>query len=149
MKYNPRTAVASSDYVFLFWIHLPGFRIPYVLLVRVLLAFVLTVFLSANLVLSMRYSRMLEESSFANRKADYFWLLLLSSIMLLVCVLCRLQQVLILPPYRHCPPWLTFRSSPPLWPLSPYTCGHGAIHLPRYLSSGSSQLLHRIFRWHL
>ena len=33
---------------------------------------------------SMRYSRMLEESSFANRKADYFWLLLLSAIMLLV-----------------------------------------------------------------
>ncbi|KII86791.1 hypothetical protein PLICRDRAFT_55690 [Plicaturopsis crispa FD-325 SS-3] len=31
----------------------------------------------------MRYSRMLEESSFANRKADYFWLLFLSSIMLL------------------------------------------------------------------
>ncbi|KAF9489605.1 Der1-like protein [Pleurotus eryngii] len=31
----------------------------------------------------MRYSRMLEESSFANRKADYFWLLLLSSGMLL------------------------------------------------------------------
>ena len=32
----------------------------------------------------MRYSRMLEESSFANRRADYFWLLLLSSLMLLV-----------------------------------------------------------------
>ena len=32
----------------------------------------------------MRYSRMLEESSFANKKADYFWLLLLSPIMLLV-----------------------------------------------------------------
>ena len=32
----------------------------------------------------MRYSRMLEESSFANRKADYFWLLFLSSLMLLV-----------------------------------------------------------------
>ncbi|KAF5340641.1 hypothetical protein D9611_007487 [Ephemerocybe angulata] len=31
----------------------------------------------------MRYSRMLEESSFPNRKAEYFWLLLLSSIMLL------------------------------------------------------------------
>ncbi|KAH9980205.1 Der1-like protein [Lactifluus volemus] len=31
----------------------------------------------------MRYSRMLEESSFANRKADYFWLLFLSSLMLL------------------------------------------------------------------
>jgi Derlin-2/3 len=27
---------------------------------------------------------MLEESSFANRKADYFWLLLMSSVMLLV-----------------------------------------------------------------
>ncbi len=33
---------------------------------------------------SMRYSRMLEESSFANRKSDYVWLLILSSIMLLV-----------------------------------------------------------------
>ncbi|KAJ7784555.1 Der1-like protein [Mycena metata] len=32
---------------------------------------------------SMRYSRMLEESSFPNRRADYFWLLLLSSVMLL------------------------------------------------------------------
>ncbi|TFK40791.1 Derlin [Crucibulum laeve] len=31
----------------------------------------------------MRYSRMLEESSFANRKADYFWLLLQSAVMLL------------------------------------------------------------------
>jgi hypothetical protein len=36
---------------------------------------------------SMRYSRMLEESSFANRKADYFWLLFLSSLMLLVRLL--------------------------------------------------------------
>jgi Derlin-2/3 len=34
--------------------------------------------------LSMRYSRMLEESSFANRRADYFWLLLLCAILLLV-----------------------------------------------------------------
>ena len=32
----------------------------------------------------MRYSRMLEESSFANRKADYFWMLFLSALMLLV-----------------------------------------------------------------
>jgi len=32
----------------------------------------------------MRYSRMLEESSFANRRADYFWLLLWSSVILLV-----------------------------------------------------------------
>ncbi|KAI0086474.1 Derlin [Irpex rosettiformis] len=32
----------------------------------------------------MRYSRMLEESSFANKKADYVWLLILSSLMLLI-----------------------------------------------------------------
>ncbi|KAG8953803.1 hypothetical protein FRC04_001433 [Tulasnella sp. 424] len=32
----------------------------------------------------MRYSRMLEESSFANRKADFLWLLILSAMMLLV-----------------------------------------------------------------
>ncbi|EIN12744.1 Der1-like protein [Punctularia strigosozonata HHB-11173 SS5] len=32
----------------------------------------------------MRYSRYLEESSFANRKADYFWLLLQSSVLLLL-----------------------------------------------------------------
>ncbi|KAI0031051.1 Der1-like protein [Vararia minispora EC-137] len=31
----------------------------------------------------MRYSRMLEESSFANRRADYFWLLSLCAIILL------------------------------------------------------------------
>ncbi|TCD70137.1 hypothetical protein EIP91_004607 [Steccherinum ochraceum] len=31
----------------------------------------------------MRYSRLLEESSFANRKADYFWLLFLSALMIL------------------------------------------------------------------
>ncbi|KAJ2913684.1 hypothetical protein MD484_g6728, partial [Candolleomyces efflorescens] len=31
----------------------------------------------------MRYSRMLEESSFANKKADYFWLLFLASVLLL------------------------------------------------------------------
>ena len=31
----------------------------------------------------MRYSRMLEESSFAHRKADYLWLLILSGLILL------------------------------------------------------------------
>jgi hypothetical protein len=44
---------------------------------------------------SMRYSRMLEESSFANRKADYFWLLFLSALMLLVR----------LPPYPFVQSW--------------------------------------------
>jgi Derlin-2/3 len=34
---------------------------------------------------------MLEESSFPNRRADYFWLLLLSSIMLLVLSLSRIS----------------------------------------------------------
>ena len=33
---------------------------------------------------SMRYSRMLEESSFANKKAEYLWLLILSAGLLLV-----------------------------------------------------------------
>lgn len=32
----------------------------------------------------MRYSRMLEESSFANRKADFLWLLILSAVLLLI-----------------------------------------------------------------
>lgn len=39
----------------------------------------------SNTSASMRYSRMLEESSFLHRKADYFWLLLQSAVMLLVC----------------------------------------------------------------
>lgn len=44
----------------------------------------------------MRYSRMLEESSFANKKADYFWLLLQSSVMLLVNKSLELSTNLIL-----------------------------------------------------
>ena len=40
----------------------------------------------AYLPCSMRYSRMLEESSFHGRRADYFWLLLQSAVMLLVSV---------------------------------------------------------------
>ena len=45
----------------------------------------------------MRYSRMLEESSFANRKADYFWLLFLSSLMLLVRLPIPLHRSPIIP----------------------------------------------------
>ncbi|KAF7365207.1 Derlin [Mycena venus] len=41
------------------------------------------VFIVSIFSVSMRYSRMLEESSFPNQKANYFWLLLLSSMMLL------------------------------------------------------------------
>lgn len=32
----------------------------------------------------MRYSKMLEESAFQNRRADYVWLLMVSSVLLLV-----------------------------------------------------------------
>ena len=41
---------------------------------------------SNDIFFSMRYSRMLEESSFHGRRADYFWLLLQSAVMLLVSV---------------------------------------------------------------
>lgn len=69
--------------VLLLWNNIPGLHLPHVLLVRILLcgASPLPTIVCLH---SMRYSRMLEESSFANRKADYFWLLLLSAIMLLV-----------------------------------------------------------------
>jgi hypothetical protein len=74
----------------------------------------------------MRYSRMLEESSFANKKADYLWLLLLSSAMLLVrppliyafMGLLDFGQL-----HRFSPRFLTFPSCPPPWPLSQYTFG--------------------------
>src|SRR3984885_8455369 len=64
----------------------------------------------------MRYSRMLEESSFANRKADYFWLLFLSSLMLLV----RLPILFTFPLIDHSissHPKLLFFSSQGLSPL--------------------------------
>lgn len=48
--------------------------------------FVLLNWWLASMAFSMRYSRMLEESSFANRRADYFWLLLQSAAMLLVSI---------------------------------------------------------------
>jgi hypothetical protein len=60
--YNDKTNLFADD-------HDPIVRLAYTL---------------TNQPISMRYSRMLEESSFANRKADYFWLLFLSSLMLLV-----------------------------------------------------------------
>lgn len=60
------------------------FRFPYVLLVSQPFSSYAIPIRNDTRFGSMRYSRMLEESSFANRKADYFWLLFLSSIMLLV-----------------------------------------------------------------
>ncbi|KAG8906636.1 hypothetical protein FRB99_006424 [Tulasnella sp. 403] len=59
----------------------------------------------------MRYSRMLEESSFANRKADYLWLLLLSSVVLVL-----LSPLVTLPflsaPLAFVPIYLWSRSHP-------------------------------------
>lgn len=75
--------MASCYKFLLFWNVITGLRVPHVLFVSlrhsISPAEVLT-----NPAFSMRYSRYLEESSFANRKADYFWLLFTSAIMLLV-----------------------------------------------------------------
>ena len=85
--------MADGHYVLLLWLYILRFCLPPVLFVGVsfpLLAYDLPCRLSLGLLPpnddfnSMRYSRMLEESSFANRKADYFWLLFLSALMLLV-----------------------------------------------------------------
>jgi len=79
------TAVEDGDNVFLLWNDISGFCLPPLLLVRLPMVSSLRSKLIPSLSLfSMRYSRMLEESSFANKKADYFWLLLQSSVMLLV-----------------------------------------------------------------
>ena len=83
---------------------------------------------------SMRYSRMLEESSFANRKADYFWLLLLSSVMLLVSCAELLLHASHASWRRPCRPCSTSPSSPPRSPSYPYTCGPAVIRPPQSLS---------------
>jgi len=78
-------AVAYAYHLLLFWSSLARFYIPPFLLVSVFC--ILGIGWSIDVLyflLSMRYSRMLEESSFANKRADYLWLLLLSSLMLLV-----------------------------------------------------------------
>ena len=74
--------MACIHHFLLLWTDFSGLRLPSVLLVCLILP--LRVYIDNGWLFSMRYSRMLEESSFANRRADYFWLLLLSSIMLLV-----------------------------------------------------------------
>lgn len=80
-------AVANAYHVLLFRSALARFYIPPFLLVSVFrllrMAWSTDAFHLPRR--SMRYSRMLEESSFANKRADYLWLLLLSSLMLLVC----------------------------------------------------------------
>jgi Derlin-2/3 len=73
--------VAGADHLLLLWTHFSGLCIPSVLLVRCFLRSGSTLTL---VYYSMRYSRMLEESSFANRSADYLWLLLSSSFLLLL-----------------------------------------------------------------
>ena len=75
--------MAHGHHVLLLRFNISGFRVPSILLVCVVSSYskCITKF---PFFCSMRYSRMLEESSFANKKADYFWLLFLSSVMLLV-----------------------------------------------------------------
>lgn len=94
----------------------------------------------------MRYSRMLEESSFANRKADYFWLLFLSSLMLLVRLLISPDD----PPHpnfyfhpRAYPHSSTSPFSPPRSPTCPSTFGPADIprHPSRSLVCSPSQPL--------
>lgn len=80
------TAVAGLHEFLLFRNALARLCVPHVLFVSLLVTFAVT---DTNDHRSMRYSRMLEESSFANRKADYVWLLILSSAMLLVSFSCR------------------------------------------------------------
>lgn len=78
-------AMESFDHILVFWLDITRLRLPHVLFVSTLVPiFIHMDLFTDDLMYSMRYSRMLEESSFANRRADYFWLLLISSIMLLV-----------------------------------------------------------------
>ena len=79
--------MADVHDVLLLWFDILGLCLPPLFLVSPLIktkTFLLTIHIICIAYTSMRYSRMLEESSFANRKADYFWLLFLSSLMLLV-----------------------------------------------------------------
>lgn len=96
---------------------------------------------------SMRYSRMLEESSFANRKADYFWLLLLSSVMLLVSYINSLSSASHASWNRSCHPYLISPFSPPHLPSSPYICGRVGIHLRQYRYSACSRSQHPTCPW--
>lgn len=70
----------------------------------------------------MRYSRMLEESSFANKKADYLWLLILSSVMLLVS---RRQS-----PLRYSTHIITLGPFTPRQPPLPFLLSRIRPHLP-------------------
>ena len=80
---DPAIAVESLHHLLLLWDNIAGLYLPHVLLVSS--SFLMTPSeCEMTYDCSMRYSRMLEESSFANRKADYFWMLLLSALMLLV-----------------------------------------------------------------
>jgi hypothetical protein len=135
-------ALADGDDFLLFWVNIIGFCVPSILLVRrPLFPFF---YRNAKLygwstIYSMRYSRMLEESSFANKKADYFWLLLQSSVMLLVNTFSDFTPILnsnlFFHPQRYYHLYSTYLSYPHPWLLSPSTSGHGDILQRPYLSS--------------
>lgn len=79
---------------------------------------------------SMRYSRLLEESSFANRKADYFWLLFQSAVLLLVCPLLPS-----LPFIKHSPMLGLIDNLPPSQPPLPFLPTRLRPHLPLVTSA--------------
>lgn len=74
--------MASGNHVPLLWTAFPRLCLPLVLFVRQMSFGLISSYLTFRH--SMRYSRMLEESSYANRKADYLWLLTLSAGLLLI-----------------------------------------------------------------
>jgi len=93
----------------------------------------------------MRYSRMLEESSFANKKADYLWLLLTSSVMLLVRSLlqatCLTSSV-----FRPYPHLLTSHSSLLLSLSFPYTYGQDVTQRLQFRFLGFSRSVPLIYQ---
>jgi Derlin-2/3 len=76
--------MACPHYVSLFWPYFNRLRLSHIFLVSRHVTPTCAALNQYPPDPSMRYSRMLEESSFANRSADYLWLLITSSALLLM-----------------------------------------------------------------
>lgn len=135
-------AMASRHNVLLLWIYFIGFCFPFVLLVS-LMSFESSC--TADRSRSMRYSRMLEESSFANKRADYFWLLSLSSVMLLVRTHVSSFFNYVLTYGRLYPRFSICRSSPLRWLSFLFISGQDGIRRPPYLFLVCSPSRHHIY----
>lgn len=161
--------MADLHDIHIFWPFISWFHLPSLLLVSDTFVLSLASFAYLNIVnrSSMRYSRMLEESSFPNRKADYFWLLTLSGIFLLVSSVCSWNQhsiffytrmkkkwkrddsdrpfISFFYSFRHYHLSSIFHSYLPHSPSCPSTFGHEDIPRHKYLFSDSWRSLHPIF----